>query len=305
MTSVETKETAPRRPGATWLTLSLGVLRACRPKQWIKNVLVIAAPGTAGVLLSPHVVLDVGLAFVAFCLAASGTYLINDAVDVEADRRHPEKRHRPIAAGIVPVPLAIGVGVGCVIASLGVSALTFSWRLPATMVGYLVLTTAYTVWLKHIVVVDLVGVAAGFVLRALAGAAAAGVMVSDWFLIVASLGSLFMVAGKREAELRGQPDGATRATLEAYSHSYLSYVRAMSSGATIVTYCLWALSHQGEGGWCFFLSIVPFALAILRYAMLIDSGSGESPEAIVLRDRHLQVYGVLLIILVAIGIYAI
>jgi decaprenyl-phosphate phosphoribosyltransferase len=153
-------------------------------------------------------------------------------------------------------------------------------------------------------VVDLVVVASGFVLRALAGAAAVDVPVSSWFFIVASLGSLFMVAGKRESELRNLAAIGTRSTLEVYSHSYLSYVRAMSSGAVIVAYCLWALEAEGTTRVLFTLSIVPFAMGILRYALLVDAGSGESPEELVLHDRSLQVFGALLALLIGLGIYA-
>lgn len=297
--SPTTVDQRPPRTGG----LAMGLLRTARPKQWAKNVLVVAAPGAAGVLSTGTAFLHTFIAFVAFCLAASGTYFINDASDVRADRDHPRKRHRPVAAGTVPVPLAVGVGATLIVAAILISFATGSWRLPAVVAGYLLLTTSYTIWLKHEPVVDLVGVAAGFVLRALAGAAAVDVRVSSWFFIVASLGSLFMVAGKREAELRNQ-GAAARVTLETYSHDYLSYVRAMSSGAAIVAYCLWAFeAHHGANLFFFTLSIVPFALGILRYAMLVDAGSGESPEDLVLHDRHLQVFGALLALLLVLGIY--
>lgn len=312
MTSIETTGNRheqlpgpPRDSGPGDSSLLTGLVLACRPKQWLKNVLVLAAPVMAGIIMLPAALADTVLAFVAFCMAASGAYLVNDAFDVESDRRHPHKRHRPVASGVVPVPLAFAFGGTLVLGSVAVASLTQSWRLPAVLVGYLAVTTAYTVWLKHIAVVDLVGLAAGFVLRALAGAAATDVWVSDWFFIVAALGSLFMVAGKREAELRNQPEGETRATLKLYSHSYLEFVKAMSAGGAIITYCLWALDHVGAGSLLFTLSIVPFALGILRYAMLVDGGSGESPETLMLRDRSMQIFGLALAVLIAIGIYAI
>lgn len=297
-------------------SLALGVLRASRPKQWVKNLLVAAAPGAAGVLTSPEGLLDTVIAFAAFCLAASGTYLINDAADVHADRRHPRKRHRPVAAGTVPVPLARVLGAAFVLASLAVSLLAGTWKLAAVVTAYLVLTTSYTLWLKHIPVVDLVGVASGFILRALAGAAAVEVPVSSWFFIVASLGSLFIVGGKRESELRNAAKDEdahgggrdARSCLKAYSHSYLSYVRAMSSGAAVVAYGLWAVERDqllGPPIPLFTLSTVPFLLGILRYAMLVDSGAGECPEELILHDRALQIFGTLLVALVALGIYAI
>ncbi len=300
--SQEALETAPP-PQATTTNLALGILRACRPRQWVKNVLVIAAPGAAGMLTSAGAIRDTAIAFIAFCLAASGTYLLNDARDVEEDRLHPRKRFRPIAAGVVPVGVAVGLGLLLIAAAIAISFLTDTW-LPVVIAGYVAMTTAYSLWLKHVPVVDLVVVASGFVLRALAGAAAVDVPVSSWFFIVASLGSLFMVAGKRESELRNAAAVGTRSTLEVYSHSYLSYVRAMSSGAVVVAYCLWALEAEGATRVLFTLSIVPFAMGILRYALLVDAGSGESPEELVLHDRSLQVFGALLALLIGLGIYA-
>jgi decaprenyl-phosphate phosphoribosyltransferase len=283
--------------------LPLSILKACRPRQWVKNVLVIAAPGAAGVLTSTSAIADTTIAFVAFCLAASGTYLFNDARDVEEDRLHPRKRLRPVAAGALSVHLAVAIGLALVAAAIAISFLTDTW-LPVVVSGYVAMTTFYSLWLKHVPVVDLVVVAAGFVLRALAGAAAVDVPVSSWFFIVASLGSLFMVAGKRESELRNTTAIGTRSTLEVYSHSYLSYVRAMSSGAVIVAYCLWALEAQDATRILFTLSIVPFAMGILRYALLVDAGSGETPEELVLHDRALQIFGALLAVLIGLGIYA-
>jgi decaprenyl-phosphate phosphoribosyltransferase len=300
--SHEALESAPP-PQATTANLALGILRACRPRQWVKNVLVIAAPGAAGVLTSSTAIRDTAIAFIAFCFAASGTYLLNDARDVAEDRLHPRKRFRPIAAGVVPVGLAVVLGLVLVVAAIAMSFLTDTW-LPVVVAGYVAMTTSYSMWFKHVPVVDLVVVASGFVLRALAGAAAVDVPVSSWFFIVASLGSLFMVAGKRESELRNLAAIGTRSTLEVYSHSYLSYVRAMSSGAVIVAYCLWALEAEGTTRVLFTLSIVPFAMGILRYALLVDAGSGESPEELVLHDRALQVFGALLALLIGLGIYA-
>lgn len=307
MTSLRTGSTA-RRLKPPQLSLSLAVARAARPQQWVKNLLVVAAPAAAGVLTAPESLLDTALAFVAFCLAASGTYLINDTFDVAADSRHPRKRHRPVAAGTVPIRLARMLGAALALGSVGTAMLSGSWKLPAVVAAYLALTTAYTFWLKHIPVVDLVSVAAGFLLRALGGAAAVEVPVSSWFFIVASLGSLFIVGGKRESELRNVAAEGTRSSLGMYSHSFLTYVRAMSSGAAVVAYTLWAVErdHMLELPIPLFaLSIVPFLLGILRYAMLVDSGAGESPEELLLRDRALQIFGLLLVGLVMLGIYAV
>jgi decaprenyl-phosphate phosphoribosyltransferase len=251
-----------------------GLVREARPKQWVKNVLVFSAPASAGVLFQAKPLLQTLVAFVAFCLVASGTYFINDARDVEADRVHARKRFRPIAA-------VIG--------------------------GYLVLTTSYSLWLKHEPVIDLVAVAAGFVLRALAGAAATNIPTSSWFLVVVSLGSLFMVAGKREAELRNAAhDRKTRSTLQAYTIPFLNYVQSASTGALLVAYSLWAFEgHTGLTRTLSGLSILPFSVAILRYAMLVDTGRGETPEDAVISDRILIVCGLVLVILVGVSVYVV
>jgi decaprenyl-phosphate phosphoribosyltransferase len=283
-----------------------GIVRTCRPRQWLKNVLVLAAPAAAGVLTRLDALVDVIVAFVAFCLVASGTYLINDARDAAADREHPRKRHRPVAAGTVPVRVAYAAGTVCLAVGLATSFLTGSWALAAVIGAYVVLTTAYSLRLKHTPILDLVSVAGGFVLRAVAGAAAVAVSVSSWFLIVAVLGSLLVVAGKREAELRNAERGNSRATLQLYTHDFLSYVRATTSGAVLVSYCLWAFElHEGLSRLAFGLSIVPFSVGILRYAMLVDGGVGEEPEEVLLSDRMLLVSGVLLAGCLAVGIYVV
>jgi decaprenyl-phosphate phosphoribosyltransferase len=282
-----------------------GLVRLARPKQWLKNILVFVAPGAAGVLLHPGPLLRTLLAFVVFCLAASGTYYINDARDVAADRVHARKRFRPVASGQVSVRTAYTGGVLLIALALGLSMLA-GWQLLVTVAAYVGLTTAYSLWLKHEPVVDLVGVAAGFVLRALAGATATHISVSSWFLIVASLGSLFMVAGKREAELRNAGDEVTRSTLQRYSMQFLNYVQAAATGALLVSYCMWAFDvHTGGVRLLFGLSIVPFAVGVLRYAMLVDIGRGEEPEEAVLSDRVLLACGLLLALLLGIGVYVV
>ncbi len=285
-----------------------GLLRLARPKQWAKNVLVFAAPGAAGVLDNAQPFVDSLIAFACFCLAASGTYFVNDARDAEADRRHPTKRNRPVAAGVVPVPVAYAGGAVLI---AGAVALSFAASAPLalTVAGYVALTTAYSAVLKNVAVVDLVTVAAGFVLRAVAGAAATDVPISDWFFLVTSFGSLFMVSGKRAAEASEMGDGAPgfRSVLSAYSESYTAYLRAVSSGAVLVAYCLWAFEKQVlSAAWVpwYQLSILPFVMAVLRYALVLDQGrTGSAPEDIVLGDRTLQVIGVAWVVVFGIGVY--
>jgi decaprenyl-phosphate phosphoribosyltransferase len=301
-TTAERAAPAPVTPGS----LLGGLIRLARPKQWVKNVLVFAAPGAAGVLQHADDLAKTLVAFVAFCLAASGTYYLNDAADVEADRHHPTKRFRPVASGAVPVQVARIGGVCLVVAGVLLGFATGSWELPAVVAGYVALTTSYTIWLKHIAVVDLAAVAAGFVIRAVAGAAATGVEVSDWFLIVACFGSLFMVAGKRSAELAESVGSvSTRAVLAEYSAGFLIQVRTMACAVTTVGYVLWAFERAKGGGnfpW-YELSILPFVLALLRYALRLDRGAGGAPEEVVLGDRTLQIIGVIWVITFGLGVY--
>ena len=282
------------------------LVRLARPKQWIKNVLVIAAPGAAGVLGNGTALARTAVAFVCFCLAASGTYFLNDALDVEADRRHPTKRYRPIAAGEVSVRAAITGGVLLVAAAI---ALSFAarWELSLVVAGYVLQTVAYTIWLKHEAVLDLACVASGFVLRTIAGGVAVGVVISPWFLIVAGSASLFMVTGKRHAEMveLGESAGGHRLTMTKYSREFLVYVRALASSVTVLAYCLWAFEKSSTVGnpmW-FELSIVPFVLGILRYALQLEQGRGGAPEDLVFSDRVLIAMGVIWAILFALAVH--
>ncbi|MEY2450065.1 MAG: decaprenyl-phosphate phosphoribosyltransferase [Acidimicrobiaceae bacterium] len=288
-------------------SLLRGLLRTARPKQWSKNVLVFAAPGANGSLGHGTALTHTLIAFTCFCLAASGTYFLNDAADVQSDRLHPKKRNRPVAAGVVPVGLARVIGVVLVLFAVGLS-FAARWELAVTIAGYVAITTLYSTVLKQVAVVDIVAVASGFVLRAVAGVTATGVPISEWFLIVASFGSLFMVAGKRRAERLeiGEDAVAVRATLGEYSDGFLAYVLNVSSGTVFVAYSIWAFEKAQEAHlnvpW-YQLSIVPFVLAILRYALLVDQGKGSAPEELVLTDRTLQVIGVCWLVVFCLGIY--
>jgi decaprenyl-phosphate phosphoribosyltransferase len=278
----------PTRPtGPVWV-------RALRVRQWTKNLLVLGAPLAAGRILEPHVLLGVLVAFALFCAAASSIYLLNDVRDVAEDRQHPTKRFRPIAAGEVSVRTAYLVAL-----PLGAASLVggFLWSVPLglTMLAYLAAQLAYGYGLKDQAALDLAVVASGFVLRAVAGGTAAGILLSPWFLLVAAFGSLFMVAGKRYSEIRRLGAASlTRRSLQKYSESYLRFIWTMAAGVTVVVYSLWALNGADastDGLTWGPLSVAPFALGLIRYAAVIDHGSAESPEEIVLADRHLQAIG--------------
>jgi decaprenyl-phosphate phosphoribosyltransferase len=293
----------PPPPGRSALR---AVITTARPKQWTKNVLVFAAPAAAGVLTEGDAIFETLVAFVAFCLAASATYLLNDAADAVADRLHPTKRNRPIAAGDLSPTAARSVAIGLIVVACAITAPINDGMLTLVVAAYVAVTLSYTIWLKHEPVIDLVAVAAGFVFRAIAGGVATDVPLSDWFLIVAGAGSLFIVTGKRHAEQveLGSASHSHRSTLGEYSTSFLGFVRAVSAGVMITAYCVWAFENASKTGDTFWfqLSIVPFLTAVLRYGFVIEQGGGGAPEEVVLADRVLQVVGVIWVITFMLGV---
>jgi len=274
------------------------LVRACRPRQWSKNLLVLAAPGAAGVLGHANVAGKLVVAFASFCMISSATYLFNDLHDRAEDRLNPRRRERPLASGALGTRLAGTAALLLALGGVGLAA-NVRWELAAVAVGYLLLTGSYTLWLRRIAVADIAAIAGGFVLRALAGGAATGVAVSRWFMLVTSFGALFVVAGKRYAELcereaagglsHKQPGELVRASLREYSAQYLRFVVGLAATVTTTAYCLWAFqrAHHARLSW-YELTIVPFVLWLLRYALLLDRGDGHSPEEIILGDGFLR-----------------
>ncbi len=292
---------APARP-----SLPRALVEEARPKQWLKNVLVFAAPGAAGVLDNADFLVPAVVMFVSFCMVASGGYYWNDLLDVENDRNHPTKRNRPIASGAIPLPIAWAVGTSLLIGGVAVAAIA-SWEASVAAAAYVALTAAYSALLKHVAVVDLVVIAAFFVLRAIGGAVATDVPMSTWFLLTTSFASLFIVSGKRFAELREVGDDAqTRATLDQYTLRYLRDVVSISLAAAMVSYCIWAFDTKEIAGtsWPFYeLSIVPMATALLRYLLILEQGHGAAPEEIFLADRTMQVLGGVWLVVFGLGVY--
>jgi len=301
---------APARPVPGGSLLG-GLIRTARPQQWVKNLLVFAAPGAAGLLTDLPTLLRAGLAFLVFCLAASGTYFLNDTMDRDADRRHPVNRHRPVAAGVVPPRLALSVAVTILSGAVLLALVALGPPAAGCVALYVGINAAYNVRLRHEPVLDLAAVASGFVLRAIVGGLATNVHLSEWFLVVTSFASLFIVAGKREGlvalDVAGAPDGARGRSRPVYPVGYLRYVRALSSGVAMAAYCLWAFDKaagvKGHGLWLQ-LTIVPFVLAMLRYALLVEGEGVEVPEDVLLGDGTIVALGVAWAVLFALGVYA-
>ncbi len=262
------------------------LVRAMRPHHWVKNVVVFAAPLFA-LAVDVGALLRVVGAFGAFSVTASAFYLINDVRDLEADRRHPVKQHRPIAAGRVSISVALGGGMGLLALGLAGSYLVAPWLFVA-IGAYVILQTGYNLGLKEQPILDVMVIAGGFVLRALGGAAAAGVPVSGWFILCIGLLAFFLGVEKRKAELRALGDAEdTRSVLEAYSLSWLRRMESVVTASALMAYALWTL-EGADTPWM--LATLPFvAYAIFRYQYLSEQGAGEAPEKTLLTDVGLIV----------------
>ena len=293
---------------STTRSLPVAAIAALRPRQWAKNVLVFAAPLAAGKIFVPDVLWPSIGAFAAFCLISSATYLVNDIRDISNDREHPTKHRRPIAAGELPVPLAIAMAVVLAAVSL-VGSYLIAPALAGVILAYAVFTLAYSLALKHEPVIELALLSMGFLLRAIAGGAASGLPISQWFLIVAGFGSLFMAAGKRYSELKREEENGVsksdirRKALAGYTLGYLRFVWSVAAAVAIMGYALWAFdvaqtpSSLPWAEW----SVLPFVLAILRYGVVIDKGDAEAPEDAVLGDKVLMLLGLAWLVLFGLG----
>lgn len=281
-------------------------VRAMRPRQWVKNLLVFTAPLAAGKLFHQQVLLGSALAFVAFCLMSATVYLINDVRDVEEDRLHPRKRFRPIAAGELKPRTAIALAVVTGAAGLVIGFLTAT-ELGITLLIYVLLQLGYSAFLKHLPVVDLAMVASGFLLRAIAGGVASDIALSQWFLLVAAFGSFFMVAGKRYSEIKSLgSEAGTRRSLTRYTESYLRFAWMLAAVMVLISYSLWAFENRRAGMYAVpwtAISIAPFTLGLLQYALEVDAGNAGEPEEVVLHDHVLQGVGLVWLAVISIAVF--
>ncbi len=298
-------------PRAVPVGLPANLVRAVRPEQWPKNLLVFMAPAAAGAFSHQGQFLRALGAFGIFCAAASAVYLGNDCVDVATDRGHPIKRGRPIASGAVGVPVALAVGAGLAAAGLAGAWLLAGWQLTLVVGMYLGVSATYSLALKREPVIELAAVATGFVLRAIAGGAATHVPLSNWFLVVTCFGALFVVTGKRAAEYRrlSEDGGSGRAVLARYTQGFLQSTLVLTASVTVTAYCLWAFERAGlvdRAGNRFVwieLTVVPVVLGVLLVLLRLETGGGEAPEDLMLHDRVLQVLAVTWVALFAVGLY--
>ena len=275
-------------------------LKALRPKQWTKNLVVFAAPLFAFEITTRSLFGGL-LAFCLFCATSSSFYLINDILDVKSDRQHPIKSKRPIASGLVSVPTAIAMAI-----ILLTSALTISWwrdsGLGLAILSYAILQILYNLRLKRTVILDVVAIAIGFILRACAGAAATGIVLSSWFILCTAMLALFLGIEKRKAELRlSELRGKkSRAVLHRYTLSLLNRMENVATNGTIITYALWSSGPIVRGAsTSWMLVTLPFVMyGVFRYQLLSDpqeiarrsadtevGGQTERPEEVLLNDQ--------------------
>jgi decaprenyl-phosphate phosphoribosyltransferase len=285
-------------PDLTAAVRARSLVQLARPRQWLKNLLVLIAPVAAGLPFAQVPFGRIGLGFLAFCAASSAGYFVNDARDVAADRRHPVKRHRPVAAGTVTPSVATGIGAALAVGALALAALTGEPGFLVCVAVYLVLTAAYSLGLKHVEIVDVMLVASGFLLRAVAGAEVADVPASGWLILTTSFAALFVATAKRYGEWTRLGDGSLhegRAALVGYTGPFLRMVVFTTLAVSIVCYCLWAQEKallDADRRLEVLLTVVPVTHALLRYALLVERGAGEAPEELFLRDRGLQLSAV-------------
>lgn len=268
------------------------LLKTMRPKQWTKNVFVWAALVFDVKLFRAEPFLRTLLTFVLFCLISGAVYIINDLVDVEKDRLHPDKRNRPLASGALNPRLAAGAAVLIVIASLPLT-LWVDRGLALILYGYLILMIAYSFWLKNIVIVDVLTIAAGFVLRVAAGVAVVdAARFSPWIYFCMVLLALFLALGKRRQEivLLEENSGHTRAILAQYNLRFIDEMLSLVSASTVMAYALYTFSAPNLPGNHTMMLTVPFVLyGLFRYLYLIHvKGETDPPDVVALKDRPLQ-----------------
>ncbi|HEX8918517.1 MAG TPA: decaprenyl-phosphate phosphoribosyltransferase [Chloroflexota bacterium] len=272
--------------------LARDLILSARPRQWIKNGFVFAALVFASKLSHPDLVLRVIAAFVLFCALSSAVYLINDVVDRDADRMHPVKSHRPIAAGRVSARVAVGLALFLALAGVGLSLL-LDYRFGLLAAGYVVLTVAYTFNLKNLVLIDVFALAGGFVLRAAGGAAVIHVSISPWLYLCTILISLFLGFGKRRHELLILEEDARvhRRNLEEYTGPLLDDLINIVAGATIIAYSLYTFFASAVPQNHAMMVTIPFVLyGIFRYLLLIHrTDFAGAPEEAVWKDLPLLV----------------
>jgi len=284
------------------------MLRLLRPRQWTKNLLLFAALVFAKELFDPEAVFLAALGFVAFCMASSSVYVVNDLLDVERDRLHPDKRNRPIAAGVVAPGRAAGVA-GVLTAAAFALAFWVNPSFGIAVVLYVVLSHFYSLVGKNVVILDVLLVAFGFVIRAIAGALSISVPISDWFILCTAFLALFLAVSKRKSELISLKEDAesVRPVLARYTETSLNTFTAVTMSAAMISYGLYVLDFQRAHATDSRLLMLTFPIVvfgIFRYHHLTETTDmGDKPEEVLLRDRPIQACSVLFATFAVVAMY--
>ena len=272
--------------------LFIEIFKSLRPKQWIKNLFIFAPLIFSRNLLDKPLLLKTIVAFVTFCLLSSAHYIFNDLQDLEEDKLHPLKSQRPLASGRLQKPAAVVAMI--VLGTVGFGlALTINEYFFLIGVFYVVLQIAYSLWLKHVVILDIFVIAAGFLIRVVAGGLAIRVDISHWLLICTMLLSLFLAMGKRRHELvlLNRSAMSHRPILKEYNTYLLDQMISVVTASTLVAYCLYTISEEtvAKFGTANLIYTVPFVLyGIFRYLYLIhQKAGGGSPESLIIEDKPL------------------
>lgn len=264
------------------------VIKLIRPKQWAKNLIVFAPALFSGKIFEPATFSAAALCFIAFCMCASAVYVVNDVLDCKSDRLHPKKKNRPVASGKISAPFALCLGVICAVCALCVG---FAIRpsVDIFLLVYFVLMMFYALVLKHYVLLDVFAIAAGFVLRAAGGAAAAGVESSGWFLACTSFGALFLGLEKRRQETMLLKDEASshRKTLTSYTPELVDRMEAVIVPSLVTCYAFYTFQSY-HGQWM--MLTLPFVLyGVMRYQVLsVRSEDTGAPDEVLWKDRGIQ-----------------
>ena len=284
------------------------MFRLMRPRQWTKNLLLFAALIFANKLFDADSIILACLGFAAFCLASSSGYVINDLLDADRDRRHPVKRNRPVASGKVSPGKAAALAFVLTVAAFSIAF----WIAPAFGIAtaiYLASTHFYSLVGKNVVILDVLMIAFGFVIRAIAGALAIDVPISDWFILCTAFLALFLAISKRKSELVSLQEDAesVRPVLARYTETSLNTFTAVTMSAAMISYGLYVLDFQrthAADSRLLMLTFPTVIFGIFRYHYLTETTDmGDKPEEVLLRDRPIQACGVLFAAFAVVALY--
>ncbi len=281
------------------LDFAASTIKATRPKQWVKNLLVAAAPIAAGEFNSK--ITSIFLGVISFTAASVFGYLLNDWRDREIDSNHPIKKHRPFAAKKLNFKNLIFLTFLCFLI-LFLTCLKLPIEFSIAILIYLVITISYTLIIKNQPVVEMIWLALGFLVRAIAGSAIIQEPPTGWFVVSVGFGALFIVSAKRLSELNNKHELQTRQVISQYNEKFLNLVLASSVSITLLTYSLWVFQVHPNSFLAQF-TILPFTLSIFRYAWYCENGDAESPETLIYRDKVLIISSMTIVISLIFVIY--